>query len=156
MADETTNLTEKVIKNKAFRYYVEQPSILDPEKTILRERVARRGDTVQLRDADVKIGEAMGAFLTDEDFMDDEAVLPGDPADKTVEQFVEWLETDRPSIPAVLKVVDDNAETADKVLEAEQLVTGRDPRPTLVAKLEAIIEEATEGDDEDDEKGEGN
>lgn len=155
-------MAERTIKHKAFRHSVETESLTDPEATVLRTRIARRGDVVDLRDADVRRGEAHGAFFTEEELAAQAAPAeqegadpPVDPAgsggppeppeafdasNKSVEDLIEWLEEKKPNAPQTLAAAGDDPDTAATLLEAEQSVTGRQPRSTVEDGLERIIE----------------
>ena len=71
-----------------------------------------------------------------------------------VEAVGEWLQsTPRPTVPQVLAQVreedeEDQPVAAQKVLDAENLVTGQQPRSSLVSELERITNQESEPDDE--------
>jgi hypothetical protein len=155
-------MPEVVIKHKAFRHYEEVPSVQDPDATVLRARVARRGDTVDVRDVDFRRGEAHDAFFTEEELAAQQAPVeqegadkPVDPSgsggppeppeafdasDKSVNDLIEWLEEAKPNAPQTISAAGDDPEVAERLLEAEESVTGRQARSTVVEGLERIID----------------
>lgn len=162
MASDTAELTEMVVISKSFRYYQETPSTTDPDKTVLRMRIARRGDKITLRDPDLRKGEVTQALITEEEYKRRVNRLRGVPEDEgeessateqsyadevkdlDLEDTVEWLETRKPTIPQTVAAADGDAEVAERLLEAEQLVTGRDARQGAIDGLQKIIDSDNE------------
>lgn len=153
-------LKERTIKHRAFRYFDEVPDPVHPDKTILRQRFAQRGATVKLRPEDIRRGEEHGAFGDPNASGNGEAATEAaggfDAAAANTGQIVEWLESEKPTIPQTIAAAGDDATTAEKILDAEYQVTGRDARAGAVEGLERIIGDPddSDGDDDDDEDDE--
>lgn len=155
-------LVERTIKHKLYTYYVEkedQPLHDGTVGTLTVERQARRGETVEMREADANRGDSLGAFYTEKEL---EAVESGstDPADtppappaldlanSDTDEIRAWLVGEgpgpKPSVPQVLNAVntvedeDDRVEVAQRVLEAERSKS-TDPRSTLTDPLDEFL-----------------
>lgn len=57
-----------------------------------------------------------------------------------IDQAEAWLRSERPTAPQVVDAAHDDPEAAQTLLEAEQLVTNGDPRKTVEAGLQNIID----------------
>lgn len=151
-------MAERTVGIKVFRYHEEVPSVTEPGKTVLKQRFARRGETVDFREEDIAVGEAHDAFLTKEQLeakeqvegAAEEAGVP-DLSDKDVTELVEYLEENSPTAPQTISLANDDPELAEKLIEAENMVTGRDPRSTVIEGLEKVIEDAEDEEDEDED-----
>lgn len=145
-------MAERVIKHKAFRYYVETPSLTDPDGTVLRQRVARRGEKVDLREVDAHRGDQLDAFYTEAELkaQGGEEVAEADASGKSVNDLIDWLEEEKPTAPQTINAANGDPEVASRLLEAEESVTGRQPRSTVTDALEKIIDDAEDDDDDDD------
>lgn len=165
-------LQKRTIKHKAFTYFVEVDGI-KPDGTlgrVVRERMARRGEVVELSEADIRRGESLGAFYTEAELKRQsdaeaaataEADTGGDPATPPAPEVTDISEYDaddlsawirgvgaarKPSIPQVLAAVnaigdeEERQDVAEAVKEAEESIDGRDPRASLVEELDRIIE----------------
>lgn len=155
MAEE---LQERTIKHRAFRYFDEGPHPVEPDKTILRQRFARRGETVKLRAEDIRRGEQHDAFGDPNQpnaragaATDDAGSQVANVAGKSDQQIVEWLEEEKPTVPQTIAAAGDDPELAQRILDAEYQVTGRDARNGVVEGLERIVEQDDDDDDDDDE-----
>jgi hypothetical protein len=143
----------RVVKVKLINYFVEEASRTEPDKQILVNRTAVRGDQVDvddLSDAELTKLEDLGAFFSDEEF---EALT----SSATVEGGVEASPTteinNEMTADEVAVVITDNnlnsdqtialaqgdPELAELVGEAEDIASGGDPRKTVVAGLDRII-----------------
>lgn len=130
------------IKHKVFPYYVEQDGVR-PDNTIGPinvERLARRGDEVEVSESDYHRGTRLGSFYTDGELSaqvsaeEDEL----DVATATVEELSAWIKEDKPTIPVVVEAADNDPELAAKLLEAENHATGNQPRAGLVEALSGV------------------
>lgn len=146
-------LQERTIKHRAFRYFDEVPDPVHPDKTILRQRFAGRGETVKLRAEDIRRGEQHDAFGDPAEARASaeatEAAGGFDAASANTQQIVEWLEESKPTVPQTISAAGDDSATAEKILDAEYQVTGRDARNGVIEGLERIINESEEDDDDD-------
>lgn len=141
----TSEKHEVQIKIRAFPYYVK---VADPVTGEPRteERVARRGDVIELSDNDFARAERFGAILTDEERDATTAETPpaGDasvvPEDATAAELSEWIKSTKPTVDTVVERSDDDPAIAQKLIEAENLATGGQPRATLVSRLQDIID----------------
>jgi hypothetical protein len=132
------------IKHLAFAYLVEQPHPYEPDKTVFVERLARRGDTVELLPYDVAKGERFGSFYTEEE---EQAVEEQEVAlnDLDTEELSDWLNSDgefegdqKPTVNQVLNAAKGNPDLATRLVEAENLATDGDPRSSLIEGLAKI------------------
>lgn len=150
-------MAERTIRDKAFRYSVESSDTMEPGKIVLRQRLARRGDKVELREEDIRRGEALGAFVTEDDTV---VTATGDETSResldamTDVELVAWLEEEKPSAPQVINAAGDDPELAQRLLDAENSIAGRNARSTVVKGLEKVIEEQSPDEDEDEEEEE--
>jgi hypothetical protein len=132
---------EITIKIRAFPYYVdvEDPVTL---RAMREERIATRGMTVSVSDLDYRRAVKFNAFYSDEELAVINIARPSELtlADATVADISNWLQTAKPTIPVILDEVNNDPTTAQKVIEAENLATGDQPRTTLIDQLEEIIE----------------
>lgn len=180
MTDSAT--VERVVKHKVFTYYVVDPDGIKPDGSVgevTLERQARRGDKVELRQADANRGDALDAFYTKEELsaLEQAGATPGDvappPPAETAQADVDlvtldaeatasWLQGEeagakKPSIPQVLNAVNsapegERVEVAERVLDAENSRGDSEPRKSLVQSLEAFIEESQGNGDQNGEE----
>lgn len=134
----------RTVRVKAFPYFETEPHPLIEGKQREIRKFARRGDTIDLADSEAARGDALGAFVEESELEDSDGELLEFSA-ATPEEIAEWLKSARPTIAAVLTAVENDPEVAVKVIEAEGIATGEDPRPTLIARLNRLIEDQTEG-----------
>lgn len=168
MSDQNPNTPEQgnyphevTIKIRAFPYYVD---IEDPVtgNTVRQERLGTRGDTVRLSDVDFRRAERFNAIETPQDQSLQEATTPeGARAEDvgafsvetaTVEQLAEWIKTDKPTVEDVVGSANEDPDVASRLLEAENLATGQQPRSTLVRELQTVIAGDAPGDGSTDEE----
>lgn len=149
--------TKVRIKIRAFPYYVDRE---DPVtgRPVRQEIVAVRGQEADLNDVDLERAKRFEAIYVDSegnpvvDEVPEEQATPGVTADSfdletaDVETTASWLKgelTDqdgKPTVDEVIGEINEDPVTAKKVIEAENLATGQDPRSTLVERAEAIAE----------------
>lgn len=154
-------MPKRTVKDKAFRYFEEGDHPVEPGKKVLRQRLARRGDTLDFREEDAARGDHLGAFYTDaelnamnSDSAGEPDMTPATMSGKSVEELTAWLEEERPNAPKTVAAAGDDPELAARLLEAEESVTGREARSSVVSKLQEIIDSAEEEDDEEDDEEE--
>lgn len=152
-------LQERTIKHRAFRYFDEGPHPIEVGKTILRQRFARRGETVKLREEDIRRGELHDAFgEPNQPSASNAATTPESQvtnvAGKNDQEIVEWLETEKPTVPQTIAAAGDDPALAQRILDAEYQVTGRDARNGVVEGLERIVERDDDDDDDDEDEDE--
>lgn len=139
---------EVTITIRAFPYYEDDIDLVSG-RPVRKELIARRGETVKLNDVDYRRFQKFSAGVDggpENVSSDSSEEAPGakfDPnsqtlSEATVPDIAAWLKEDRPTIDAVLEEVNNDPEQARKVLEAENLATGQQPRKGLVDKLEEI------------------
>lgn len=138
---ESTEGTEVTLKIRAFPYYVDYTDPVTGEER-KQEKVARRGDKVVLSDHDYRRALHFDAVLTEADVAAREVTGDEDATIETmtVEQLAEWLKNAKPTVDQVLDEVNEDPALAARMLEAENLATGQDPRTTLETALEEIVE----------------
>lgn len=146
---ETTG-TEVLIKIRAFPYYTDK---VDPvtDRPVRQENVAVRGDKVVLSDVDLERAKRFDAILVDEDgdpvteitppVVDEEAeVTQPNLETASAEEISVWLKKEKPTVDEVVAASNENVEVSKKLIEAENLATGNQPRKSLVERLDAIID----------------
>lgn len=133
--------TKVKIKIRAFPYYTEERDLTDPrgERTVMRENIAVRGQEVELSDVDLERAERFDAIQTDEDEAVEEATGSLDVATATPETLAEWIEEDEPTVDETVAAANDDPNVAQRLLDAEHLATGDEPRKGVVEGLNRII-----------------
>lgn len=159
MSESKTQNREVVIRHGVFWYHVMEPQVINgEEKDVLTQRMAFRGETVNLtRAVDIERGERHGAFMSEEEIkqLPKAAELPPPPDGEAAgapnlnelgdDEIVDWLmstgEFDgqkKPTADEVVAAVGDNPELADRVLEAEETASGGEPRKGITERLEKV------------------
>ena len=136
-------MPERKIKVKAFPYYEEQVDHRTG-KTGLVEKLARRGETVDLREADVEFGERedIDAFYKD---ASEEAAAEGfNAATADLDEVVTWIEEEKPTVQETVDAAHGDPSTAKKLLDAESAATGGEPRVGVTEGLTAVIQRGIE------------
>lgn len=132
---------EVTLKIRAFPYYVD---INDPVtgRQVRQERVATRGQTVRLSDVDFERGERFNAFQTDVD--EDLQEATGAFSLNTISEgdLAVYIRDEKPTISDLVDGVNEDPVLARKVLDAENLATGQQPRQGLVDALEELAADA--------------
>lgn len=140
----TDNLKEVVIAHRSFPYMEEIDHPYEPGKTVYNDRVAYRGDSVKVFPRDYERGVRLGSFLKKGQTVEDLSTGGKPPAefsaiDATDTELIEWIKNEGPTAQQVVDASEGDAETADRLLSAENAATGNDPRKAVVAGLEAVI-----------------
>jgi hypothetical protein len=154
----------RTVKDLMFTYHVLAPSPMISGEEIIKEKVAKQGETIYLDELGTLYlyrGETLGSFYTDAEL---EAIAAGKPigsalppeqaaimpaegegiAEEVVfaelgsHEMVEYLEEHSPNVDDTLALVGNDAEAARRLLEAENIVTGDDPRAGVVKGVERI------------------
>lgn len=129
---------EATIKIRAFPYY---ETVKDPVsgQDVRREHIARRGDTVELSEADYERAVRFDAIqdLTDKEVADANAdAFSFETASEA--QLATYIKTEKPSVDTLVKKVGNDPVLAQRVLDAENLATGNQPRAALDDKLSKV------------------
>lgn len=142
---------EVTIKIRAFPYYVD---VVDPvtNQEVRQERIASRGQTVELSDADLERAQRFNAIETDVDADLKEATGAFSVETASIGELAEFIRTEKPSVDDLVDAVNEDPNVASRVLEAERLATGQQPRKTLVDKLGDLAADSqdTQADDDPD------
>lgn len=100
-----------------------------------RNTQAKQGEEVDLPDAVIAYGESLGAFVTPEDEVAEEAGAVEVGAMDS-DELVDWVSES--TIPQVVNVAKTDPTLVSALLEAENTATGNDPRTGLVAGLTQV------------------
>jgi hypothetical protein len=142
---------ERIVRLGGIDYRERIPDPVDPNKEIWVLRQAVRGQRVHLEHkGDLERGEKYGAFFESEE--EAMAELSGSPAvtaaqeqadqefsELSVDELETWIEEEEPTVDEVLERANGNMELAEKLLDAENRVTGNEPRKGVVEGLNRII-----------------
>jgi hypothetical protein len=137
---------KKTIKHIRFSYYEEAPHPYKPGETILVEKIASQGETVEIpREEDIRIGEYHDAFYTKDELgakqahEDSPKAVEGGNFDEMGEHEIAlYIEEKKPTINQLLELIGSDGDLADRVLDAEGIVTKGDPRKGLVSGIVEI------------------
>lgn len=164
-------MAEKIIKHRLFTWFEKTASLVKAGDTVLTERIAHLGDTVDITNPDyVERGELLGSFYTDEEAKaikagtyngPDAALLysrrgttlptgdtskakgtedAGDVSAMDAPTLAEYLKENRLNVDKTVALADSgDAESIQKVLDAENIATGNDPRKGVVEQLESLL-----------------
>jgi hypothetical protein len=133
-------MPEVRIKHRAFTYYREVEDPVDPNNTTKVSAIATRGQSVEVSDADFKRGSLSGAFV-DESGEDAGSDLSATKAvDLSDDELDELLEEQSPNVKETIALANGDPESAQRVLDAEERVTGGEPRQGVEDGLTKIIE----------------
>lgn len=130
-------MAERTVKIRAFSYNVTEG------KRTKRIRVVR-GETHDFPAEAIEAGEAIDAFATEEDLESGEVQESLDFNTATVEDISEYIEEDHPTVQELIDATGGSPEIAEKILDAENNVTGGDPRKTLVEGLAEVVSRGSE------------
>lgn len=104
-----------------------------------RRRVAKKNDVVDFTDEEVTRGEKINAFYPVGSDSDPEPQKVRPYSEYTDPELLEFIEEERPSVNTLLKICADNKDLARRILAAENSVTGKHPRKTLVDGISTIL-----------------
>jgi hypothetical protein len=141
------------IKILAFPYYEDD---VDPVtgNDVKLERMAYRNDEVELSDIDLERAKRFEAFYADEDgepVLGEEASPETPPegevdldnldaATASADQLAAWIKKSKPTVDEVVDEANEDPAIASKLIEAENLATGQQPRSTLIDRLQEIVD----------------
>lgn len=134
-------MPKRTVKIRMHTYRTTVPHPSDPGKEIVKNAFAMRGQEIDVSDEESDRGDRLGAFVTDDDVAaDDGSTIDADfdVVDLSDDELDDWFETS-PTVKAVVDKADD-AEDAQRLLDAERRATGDDPRVSLESKLQEIID----------------
>lgn len=134
-------MTEVTIGIRAFPYYVTEPDPTGGEDRVV-EKIARRGEKVDLSDTDLARAEKFGAIRQESDEPQEPEFDVGsfEIQTATAAQTAEWIKETKPTVEETVDEANNDADLARKLLEAENLATGGQPRKGVVDGLNEIIE----------------
>lgn len=149
------NGTEVRIKILAFPYWEDGEDPVTGEDRKI-EKMAYRNEVVELSDRDLERAKRFEAFFADEDgeptldLVSSAETPPADTVDldnldvqsAPPDVLAEWIKTKKPTIPEVVDEANEDPEVAARLLAAENLATGQQPRQGLAEKLQEIIDGA--------------
>ena len=133
--------TEVTIKIRAFPYYTVEKDLTDPagKREVTREHIATRGQKVELSDVDLERARKFDAIQTTADEAVDESGDTIEVATASPAELAEWIEEDEPTVDETVEAADGDPNVARRLLEAEHLATGGEPRKDVVDGLNKII-----------------
>lgn len=140
MSDKTHAVT---IKIRAFPYYVDEE---DPVtgKMVRREKVATRGEEVELSESDFNRAERFDAILQagDETSASDETGSSGsiDVENASTAEISEFLVAEKPNEDETVALAEDQKSNAEKLIAAENMATGQQPRKGVIKRLQDIVD----------------
>jgi hypothetical protein len=140
------------VKVVSFAYMGLVPDPADPDRMVLHGMTANFGEEIsldELSDADLEKGERLEAFYTDAELKGDEeeSVATEEVPDlSTMGEFEisEYIHATKPNVDETVAIAGNDPELAKRVLEAENIATGNDPRTGVEKGLLAIIERANQ------------
>lgn len=142
---------EKTIRAAQFMYFVPTGETYRDKTGEEHEHLAVRhaffGDTVDIpRAEDVETGEKGGAFVTDDEEVEQDSPVAADEETDLFshDSLVLWIRNTKPSAAKVVEAAEDNPEKAEALLKAENEATGGQPRKAVTRGLEEILEEEDE------------
>lgn len=128
----------RTIRHKAFSYRVLVDSPVDPNKKVFAEKLARRGETVDLLADDIARGERHGAFETAKTKAED-AVKELDAADMSDGDLIRAIKDRGLNVNQTIALSKGDPEQAKRILTAENAATGNDPRVGVTEGLKALL-----------------
>jgi uncharacterized Zn ribbon protein len=129
---------KRKIRHKAFSYRVLIDSPVDPNKKVYAEKLARRGETVDLLADDIERGEKFGAFETAATQAED-AVKELDAADLSDGDLIRLIKDRGLNVNQTIALSKGDPVQAKRLIDAENSATGNDPRITVIEGLTAVI-----------------
>ena len=148
----------RTIRHAAFSFRVTAPDPVREGQTIVHEKKALQGETVDIPfEDDLQRGEKFGAFVTPDtpaaaSVIDSERETLEPPeentegeeeelsvSDMTDEELVTWIQEDRPNVQTVDDAAEGDPEQAKRLLDAEDAASGGDSRKGVIDGLTAII-----------------
>jgi hypothetical protein len=165
-------MPEVMIKARLFTWFRNEESAIDPEQTQRTEKISHLGEVVDVDDdASFKRGEELDAFFTDEEREAIEEETYGGPGATAVyaargvtpqpealiqpaegegtqtsnlsaEELADYIKSNRLTVEETVALAGDDADSINKVLDAENIATDNDPRKGVETALEAKLSAA--------------
>lgn len=147
MATATKAKTRRVtVAVLAFPYRIEVDHPYQSGELLINDRVGNRGDEIDVLEYDFRRGERLNAFLKEgqavEDIGNNKSSFSA--VDATDTELLNWIKDDNPTVQDVIDASEGDAETALRLLGAENAATGNDPRRAVVAGLETVVRNSAE------------
>lgn len=137
---------ERVVKAQFFRYtkLVPVPGADNPRPVMA---TARRGDTVQVLEAEAERGALYDAFHSDADITRtaEGEVIELDVREMSDAELASWIKSDKPKADEVVDLADNDAALAERLLNAERTATNGKPRKTVAEPLTKVMDAAATG-----------
>lgn len=133
-------MVERTVGIKAHTYVVESKDARGNPKAV--RKIARRGDSISVTEEESERGDALGAFVDSPGL---EAPAPAETkeglilSEAGVDELVAWLEEKKPNVKDTVEAANGDIEAARRILEAESIATGGDPRKGVAEGLGAIL-----------------
>jgi hypothetical protein len=141
--------THKVtIAVRSFPYRIELPHPYEEGETMINDRIAMRGEEIEVLQPEYERGMRLDAFLKEGQKMEqvtgDQRQSLFSAVDATDTELINWIKDDNPTVQDVIDASEADAETALRLLSAENAATGNDPRKGVIAGLEAVVRRSQE------------
>lgn len=132
---------EREVKILAFPYTVPVEDPYRPGTFGRVEQLGQRGETITVNDIDLERGDRLNAFVTEQDREAREAAGEETLVIETasVPDLADWIREDKPKVQEVIDASGGNSEVAARLIEAENVATGGEPRRTVVDGLTEVI-----------------
>lgn len=143
---DNTKTVERVVKAQFFRYTKLVP-VPGQDKPRAVMATARRGDTVQVLEAEAARAEQLDTFHTDAEITHtaDGDIVEVDVREMSDADLAAWIKNDKPKVDEVVDLAEDDGALAERLLNAERTATGGNPRAGVNKGLTAIIDKAAAG-----------
>jgi hypothetical protein len=159
-------MPEVMIKVRLFTWFQDNASAANPDETVRMEKISVLGEVVDIDDdASYQRGQDLDAFFTDEERQQVEdgtytgpgyqgvyAFLGHNPPESvveplegegtsgmTTEEMADHIKSNRLTVEETVALAGDDADSINKVLDAENIATDNDPRKGVEAALEAKL-----------------
>jgi hypothetical protein len=142
---------DRVVKHLMFSYVKESPSPVNPGATIYTEGIAKRGEVLEagvLPDHERDKGDKLGSFYNEAETdvlkkggVSEERVAEGegDVQNMSVEELADYINENKLSVNDTIELAGEDGELAERLLDAETLARGNDPRKGVEEGLTAVI-----------------
>jgi hypothetical protein len=134
---------ERKIRVKVFTWDTVEEDQLG--RKVLKENIARRGETVELPDEAIALGERedINAFYSSKAEAEAEE-SEFNAAAATLDEVVEWMDETSPTVQETVDASKGDPSTARKLLDAEGAHTGGEPRVGVQEGLTKVVEDANQ------------
>jgi hypothetical protein len=136
---------EVTIRVGFFTYRAEVPDPRDPDKTVLRNRVANQGETIEVNEADYQRGLRNDAFGDPNEVEEVDGPDGGFPgvAEVSDDELVEYLSEANLNAADTVALAEGDAENARRLIAAEEEIAadeGEEPRKSVVEPLQKVAD----------------